>query len=99
MIGIHQQNDVAFPDFACEIVPFLWKGRGIDDGGGGYIFGSSEGWGDMDLGENWLNLVRNKDTFDKRGDEAGLASPLIAANANANWIIALSAMITANRGK
>jgi hypothetical protein len=38
----------------------------------------------MDLREDWLYFVGNEDTFDERGDEAGLASALVAADANAN---------------
>jgi hypothetical protein len=84
MVGIDEENHIAFPYLSREIVPFLGKGRGVDDGRGGDIFGGPEGRRDGDLGEDGLNLVRNKHTFDERGDETGLASSLVAADANAN---------------
>jgi hypothetical protein len=85
VVGIYEENHVAFPYLSREIVPLLGKGRGVDDGRGGDIFGGPEGRRDGDLGEDWLDFVRNKHTFDERGDETGLASALVAANANANW--------------
>jgi hypothetical protein len=85
VVGIYEENHVAFPYLSREIVPFLGKGRGVDDGRGGDIFRGPEGRRDGNLGEDWLDFVRNKHTFDERGDETGLASALVAANANANW--------------
>lgn len=85
VIGIHEENDVTFPYLSRQIVPFLGKSRGVDDGRGCNIFGGPEGGRDGNLGEDWLDFVRNKHSFDERGDETGLASALVAANANANW--------------
>ena len=86
VVGIYQKNHVTFPYFSREIVPFLGKGRGVDDGRGRNIFGGPEGRRDGDLGEDRLDFVCNEHAFDERGDKTGLASALIAANANANWV-------------
>jgi hypothetical protein len=86
VVRIHQQDHVGFPNLAREVVPFLGNSRGIDNGRCSDIFGSSDGRRNGYLWKNWLDLICDKDTFDERGDETGLASALVTADADPNWL-------------
>jgi hypothetical protein len=82
VVGVNEENHIRFPDLARQVVPLLRYGRGVDDSGCGDIFRGSNRRGDGNLGEDRLDLVRDKDTLHQRGDEAGLASAFVAADAD-----------------
>lgn len=87
MVGIDQENHIGFPDLARQIVSLLRHGRGVDDGGCSHIFGGSNRRGDSNLGEDGLDLVRDEDTLHQRGDEAGLASAFVTADADSDYVV------------
>lgn len=84
MVGIDEEDHIRFPNLARQVVPLLRHGRGIDDGRCSDIFRGSNRRGDSDLWENRLDLVCDEHALHQRGDEAGLASTFVAADADAD---------------
>ena len=83
MVGVNEENDVGLSDFFAQCGSVLWTGGGIDDGGGNILGCPGRRWY-RNLGQDGLYLVGDEDALDKRGDQAGLAGPLIAANTDSN---------------
>ena len=60
----------------------MGQGGSIDDGGGD-IFCRPDARRDRDLGEDWLDLVGDKDIFHQARDQAGFACSFVTTEAYA----------------
>lgn len=85
MVGVDEENDIAFSDLLAQGGSVLRTGRGIDDGCRDIFWGSDAGR-NSDLGEDWLDLVAHELVLDERSNEAGLARALVATHANSNCV-------------
>ena len=83
MIGVDEENNVRLSDFFAQRGSVLRAGGGINNRCGDILGCPGCRWY-RDLGQDGLDLVGDEDALDERGDQAGLAGALIAANTDSN---------------
>jgi hypothetical protein len=100
VIGIYEQDDVALSNLLAKRGSILGAGRRVDNGCGDIVRIPDAGR-NSDLWKDGLNLVGDELIFDEGRNEAGLASALIAADADSDYwdnIPGVSMEVTTRRG-
>ena len=64
VIGVQEEDDIAFPQFSVETGSLLGQRRCVDDGCRD-IFGCADSWRDGNLRQRRLNLIRYEGIFDQ----------------------------------